>query len=275
MIASLALILLAQLLGELLARGAGVPIPGPVIGMGLMFGFLLLRDNARIGLPRYLPRPLTDGTLEIDGAGAADEPVADVRAGGRRGRRPAGPAAGAGHQARRRAGGLHGPLPAGDRPGVPRRRAPWWSGAGRTGSPDAMGGDFSLWVYLAKTPLLWLTVTLTAYVLADRIAAATGRHPIANPVLITVVLVGSVLAATGTPYPAYFEGAQFVHFLLGPATVVLAMPLYERRATVMRALVPMLAALAAGAATTLAVVIGWRGCSTSRSRSWSRSRRNR
>ena len=38
-----------------------------------------------------------------------------------------------------------------------------------------MGGDFSLWVYLAKTPLLWLTVTLTAYVLADRVAAADGR----------------------------------------------------------------------------------------------------
>ncbi len=119
-----------------------------------------------------------------------------------------------------------------------------------------MGGDFSLWVYLAKTPLLWLTVTLTAYVLADRIAAATGRHPIANPVLITVTLVGGILAATGTPYPVYFEGAQFVHFLLGPATVVLAMPLYERRATVRRALIPMLTALAAGAATTLAVVIG-------------------
>lgn len=118
-----------------------------------------------------------------------------------------------------------------------------------------MSGDFSLWVYLAKTPLLWLTVTLTAYVLADRIAAASGRHPIANPVLITVTLVGSVLALTGTPYPVYFEGAQFVHFLLGPATVVLAMPLYERRATVMRALVPMLTALAAGAVTTLAVVI--------------------
>ncbi|MFB0489543.1 holin-like protein [Methylobacterium sp. OAE515] len=64
MIASLALILLAQLLGEILARGAGVPIPGPVIGMGLMFAFLLVRDNARFGLPRYLPKPLTDGTLE-------------------------------------------------------------------------------------------------------------------------------------------------------------------------------------------------------------------
>ncbi|MEE7449581.1 hypothetical protein MRF4_18205 [Methylobacterium radiotolerans] len=69
MIASLALILLAQLLGEALARGAGVPIPGPVIGMGLMFAFLLLRDTPRLGLPRVLPKPLTDGTLETTARG--------------------------------------------------------------------------------------------------------------------------------------------------------------------------------------------------------------
>ncbi len=69
MIASLALILLAQLVGEAIARGAGVPIPGPVIGMGLMFVFLLLRDTTRIGLPRVLPKPLTDGTLEVTARG--------------------------------------------------------------------------------------------------------------------------------------------------------------------------------------------------------------
>ena len=86
-------------------------------------------------------------------------------------------------------------------------------------------------------------------------AAATGRHPLANPVLVAVVFVALVLAFTDTPYPTYFEGAQFVHFLLGPATVVLAFPLYERRATVMRALVPMLAALAAGSVMTLVCVI--------------------
>jgi holin-like protein len=62
MIVSLALILLAQLAGEALARGAGVPVPGPVIGMGLMFAFLLARDAGP--LPRLLPKPLTDGTLE-------------------------------------------------------------------------------------------------------------------------------------------------------------------------------------------------------------------
>jgi holin-like protein len=69
MIASLALILLAQLVGEIVARGAGVPVPGPVIGMGLMFAFLLLRDHPRIGAPRFLPKPLTDGTLEATARG--------------------------------------------------------------------------------------------------------------------------------------------------------------------------------------------------------------
>ncbi len=64
MIASLALILLAQLTGEAFARGLGVPVPGPVIGMGLMFLFLFMRDAASSPLPRILPAPLTDGTLE-------------------------------------------------------------------------------------------------------------------------------------------------------------------------------------------------------------------
>jgi predicted murein hydrolase (TIGR00659 family) len=117
-------------------------------------------------------------------------------------------------------------------------------------------GDFAVWVYLSHTPLLWLTVTLAAYLLADRIAAATGRHPVANPVLIAIVLTGGVLALTGTPYATYFQGAQFVHFLLGPATVVLALPLYEHRATVMRALVPMLAALTIGCGVALGSAIG-------------------
>ena len=64
MIVSLALILLAQLAGEALARGAGVPVPGPVIGMGLMFAVLLARDMGTNPLSRLLPKPLTDGTLE-------------------------------------------------------------------------------------------------------------------------------------------------------------------------------------------------------------------
>lgn len=116
--------------------------------------------------------------------------------------------------------------------------------------------DFALWVYLSRTPLLWLTATLLIYAMADRVSAASGRHPLANPVLHSIWALGLILALTGTPYRTYFEGAQFVHFMLGPATVALAIPLWETRRQIARALVPMLAALAAGAVTALVSAVG-------------------
>ena len=78
---------------------------------------------------------------------------------------------------------------------------------------------FSLWVYLSQSPLLWLTVTLLTYVVADAVSLATHRHPLANPVLHSIWILGAFLLLTKTSYATYFGGAQFVHFLLGPATV--------------------------------------------------------
>lgn len=111
-----------------------------------------------------------------------------------------------------------------------------------------MTAPAALWVYLTASPLLWLTVTLTAWLLASFIAQKIG-HPLANPVLIAIALVGALLLATRTPYQTYFEGAQFVHFLLGPATVALAVPLVRHRALVLRNIVPMALALFGGAVT--------------------------
>lgn len=72
-----------------------------------------------------------------------------------------------------------------------------------------------LWVYLAATPLLGLTATLVAYVFAYGIYQRLRFNPLANPVLIAVAILATLLTATGTPYKTYFDGAQFVHFLLG------------------------------------------------------------
>lgn len=113
-----------------------------------------------------------------------------------------------------------------------------------------------LWVYLSGGPLLWLTVTVAAYVAADLLSARSGRNPFVNPVVIAVALIGTVLVATGTGYRTYFDGAQFVHFLLGPATVALAVPLVRNLAAVTRMLVPMALALVAGSATAIASAIG-------------------
>lgn len=78
----------------------------------------------------------------------------------------------------------------------------------------------------AETPLLWLTITLVIYYLADQLQQRVPWIPLFNPVLLSIVSLVVLLWATDTPYPTYFDGAQFVHFLLGPATVALALPLY-------------------------------------------------
>ena len=89
-------------------------------------------------------------------------------------------------------------------------------------------------------------MTLVVYATADAVSLARGRHPLANPVAHSMWVIGAFLLLTGTSYTSYFAGAQFVHFLLGPATVALAVPLYENRKVVVAAILPMLAALVVG-----------------------------
>ena len=114
-----------------------------------------------------------------------------------------------------------------------------------------------LWVYLSSTPLFGLTATLLTYTIAQAAYDRLGRAPWANPVLWSVLCLGVLLTATGTAYPAYFAGAQFIHVLLGPAVVALAWPLWRRRAEVRRrggALV--VASLVGGAAAAGSALAG-------------------
>ncbi len=119
------------------------------------------------------------------------------------------------------------------------------------------GGDlFELWVYLSTTPLLGLTVTLVAYLIGRRIYEYFNRTPIANPVLIAVILLVALLWIADVPYRRYFEGAQFVHFLLGPATVALAVPLYRHFAEIKRNAVAIFVSIVAGSTTAIVSAVG-------------------
>ena len=112
-----------------------------------------------------------------------------------------------------------------------------------------------LWSYLAQGPLLWLTLTLIAYGIGDGAFRASGRRPLVNPVLLAVAILAVLLRLTGTSYATYFEGAQFVHFMLGPATVALAVPLYTNLPLIRHSALPMLAALVAGSLTAMVSAI--------------------
>ncbi len=115
---------------------------------------------------------------------------------------------------------------------------------------------FEVWVYLAESPLLWLTTTLVAYLIAYRIYQAGGSNPLLNPVAIAVALLIGLLLVTGTSYETYFAGAQFVHFLLGPATVALAVPIYRQRKKLVVLWVPISVALVAGILAAVLSALG-------------------
>ncbi|AZG13465.1 MULTISPECIES: LrgB family protein [Cupriavidus] len=113
-----------------------------------------------------------------------------------------------------------------------------------------------IWVYLAASPLIGLTATLIAYVFAFRIYERAKFSPLANPVMISVAILVTVLTVTGTPYKTYFDGAQFVHFLLGPATVALAVPLYTQLPKLRSNVLPLLVGLLAGSVAAVVSAVG-------------------
>lgn len=99
---------------------------------------------------------------------------------------------------------------------------------------------------VTANPLLWIAVTLVVFAAAQWISASLKAHPLANPVLLSVASIIALLLATHTPYEQYFSGAQFIHLLLGPAVVALAVPLSRHLHRLRRLARPVLLGIAAG-----------------------------
>lgn len=113
-----------------------------------------------------------------------------------------------------------------------------------------------VWVYLSASPLLGLTLTLVAYQAAYWVYQRAGFNPLLNPVLLAILMLVTALTLTGTSYATYFDGAQFVHFLLGPATVALAVPLYLQFDKLKKLALPLIVALFAGSVTAIVSAVG-------------------
>ncbi|WP_300648503.1 LrgB family protein [Paenalcaligenes sp.] len=110
---------------------------------------------------------------------------------------------------------------------------------------------FRIWVFLADTPLLWLTLTLCVYLASLYLYRRCHSSPFVLPVLTSVCAIVGILLLTDTPYETYFEGAQFIHFLIGPATVALAIPLYNQLPKLKLLWRPLSITLVVGALTGL------------------------
>ncbi|WP_235578146.1 LrgB family protein [Pseudorhodoferax sp. Leaf267] len=108
----------------------------------------------------------------------------------------------------------------------------------------------------ALAALPWLALTLAAYAVALWLFRRGGLHPLLLPVLVGTTLVVGVLLATGTSYATYFDGARWIYWLVGPATVALAVPLYGQMERLRRMWLPLSIALAAGSLTAIVSALG-------------------
>ncbi|QAY95280.1 hypothetical protein CWB41_05650 [Methylovirgula ligni] len=109
----------------------------------------------------------------------------------------------------------------------------------------------AVWTPLALAPLTWIVLTIGAYLAGCWLQRKAGGAPYANPVAFAVIAVGFIVVATQTSYATYFSGAQFINFLLGPATVALAVPLARNFHHIRRNLASIGLALSAGAVTAI------------------------
>lgn len=105
-------------------------------------------------------------------------------------------------------------------------------------------------------PLLWLVVTLLAYQLGLWLRGRTGAHPLAQPVLVAIVVVGALVVLLDVDYASYAEDTAVITFVLGPATVALAVPLHRQLARLRGFVLPLLTAVVAGAAVSVAAAVG-------------------
>ena len=117
----------------------------------------------------------------------------------------------------------------------------------------------NLYHALEDNPVLWMALTLSAYIFGQHLFKLTRFNPLFSPIIVAVVSIMILLLVFGIDYNTYFSGAGFIHFLLGPATVVLAVPLFEQRRKLVRLWLPVSVSLLVGAVVAIlsVVILGW------------------
>lgn len=99
---------------------------------------------------------------------------------------------------------------------------------------------------LLQSPLPWLIATLAAYECGNWLFLRLGQPVWAPPLLIALALLIAGLGVFHVDYQTYFRGNAMLHFLLGPATVALAVPLYHALPRLLAAFRPLAGTLLAG-----------------------------
>ncbi|MCJ8327266.1 MAG: LrgB family protein [Campylobacterales bacterium] len=97
--------------------------------------------------------------------------------------------------------------------------------------------------YIHTSPLLWLILTLASFKLGIIIYEKSSKNTLLQPIIVAYLIILGILLYTNTSYEEYFKGVEIIHFFLGPATVALALPLYNNLKHIKELFIPILITL--------------------------------
>lgn len=110
-------------------------------------------------------------------------------------------------------------------------------------------------VFLTDAALFPLVLTLGAYQVALWLQKKLKNNPLCNPILVSILLVIAVLLVTGVSVDTYRSGTSCIQWLLTPATVCLALPLYRQVQILKKNLPAITVGIAAGTVTSLVFIL--------------------
>jgi predicted murein hydrolase (TIGR00659 family) len=105
-----------------------------------------------------------------------------------------------------------------------------------------------------ESPVFGIGISLLAFYAGSLVYKRTGP-PLMNPLVLSMLMIIALLLAFHISFDDYNRGGRFISFFLGPATVILAVPLYRKISLLKENAVPILAGIGLGSAAGIASII--------------------
>jgi len=110
--------------------------------------------------------------------------------------------------------------------------------------------------YITSTPLTWLLLTLGAFKFGIIIYEKSNKQVLLQPIIVSYLIIMCVILLTDTSYKEYFKGVEIIHFFLGPATVALALPLYNNLKYIKSLFIPIVITLVVAGIFSILIAVG-------------------
>lgn len=110
--------------------------------------------------------------------------------------------------------------------------------------------------YITSTPLTWLILTMASFKIGIIIYEKTNKNTLLQPIIIAYIIIMSAILLTGTSYEEYFDSVKIIHFFLGPATVALALPLFNNLKYIKSLFIPIAITLVVAGVFSIVIAVG-------------------